>query len=353
MKYARLLAQMIAKELRTMMRERGQMIGLMISALVPIIVMLVVSYNVASEEMPKDSAPQNIAIDTVIETDTEAVQNLTPSAPSDHVGDDVSDAQPQDLQTKEPEDLPIEEGADPTSDAPDPNAHGSDSPLAEASTEQLPAEPSHHELTAQRWVGIIMGCAIGMFFAMGYLTAATLATFVGEKDSRTLEVLLAAPIGDTTLFLLKCGSVLLPAVGIGVAVMLLGGAAAAILIPPLHTAEVPVFAYALLGSIPLLVLVDMVLLGIGAAISVKAQSMKGAGHLFGIVVMLLFFGVGYGVPLLVSNTPLGPSLKTLGLAWLELSFIAQYVVILGVLAVPAIILPALARSLFHRDRLLA
>ena len=61
-----------------------------------------------------------------------------------------------------------------------------------------------------RWLALLIGTGISVFFGMGFLLAAIMSCFASEKENRTLELALVSPVGDTSLFLAKCLSVLVP-----------------------------------------------------------------------------------------------------------------------------------------------
>lgn len=204
-----------------------------------------------------------------------------------------------------------------------------------------------------RWISIGLGAGLTLFLSLGYLLAATLATFAGEKDNRTLEILLASPVDDTTLFVTKCLSVLLPMSAIGYLLFLIPASVAAFLLrSELARLPISIPVHALLLSIPVMLLVSASVVALGAAVSAKSQSLKGASQVFGALFFIVFFGGGYGLPLILRFTPLGPPVRAFGKAWLQMPFIAQYAAALLVLAVPAAILTLVALALFKRDRLL-
>lgn len=208
-------------------------------------------------------------------------------------------------------------------------------------------------LMGLRWGGIGLGAAISMFLALGYLVPTILGSFAGEKENRTLEVVLASPVPDTRLFLLKCLSVMLPMVAMGYAFLLIVAGLVAFWFHAL-LGELPVslIGYALLAGAPVMLLIAAVFTALGAAISVRADSLKGAGHMLGGVVMLFFFVLPYGIPLVARYAPA----RRLLMGWWQtcagLPFLVQYVLVLALLAIPAILLLALGRALFRRDRML-
>jgi ABC-type Na+ efflux pump permease subunit len=204
-----------------------------------------------------------------------------------------------------------------------------------------------------RWICIGMGTAVSLFFAAGHVMSATLASFAGEKDTKTLEVLLASPIGDTNLFVTKCLSVLLPTSVIGYVMLLLPtGVGLVLLRRELALVPIHVGLHVLVLSVPVVVLTEASMVAIGAAISAKAETLKGAAQVFGGVFLVIFLGLGYGLPLLISFTRLREPAIAFGKAWIAMPFLAQYGILLIGLGISALAFLLIGRSLFRRDRLL-
>jgi hypothetical protein len=205
-----------------------------------------------------------------------------------------------------------------------------------------------------RWAGVLVAAFIGFFFSVGYLFAAVLATFVGEKEGRTLEVLLACPLSDLTLYVVKGVSVLIPS-----AVLAATFAAMSMAIMALAMEGTPqrvpasVLWLAPLLAIPLLVLVQAWFVGIGAAISARTETMKGAGQTLG-VVLLLLCGSLYGIPAgLAEYGPVQGFVERTAADFMGRSFTEQYAVVVTLAACPAVVFLAIGRMCFRRDRMLA
>lgn len=204
------------------------------------------------------------------------------------------------------------------------------------------------------WAALVVAAGLGVFFSLGYLLSAVLASFVGEKEARTLEVLLASPVSDGKLYLAKCISTLLPSAAIGY-VFAASGVLLGFTFIPSEIIVLPagMLFYALVLSIPIMLLPQVWLVGLGAAISAKAETVKGAGQVLSAAVMILMFGTIYGVPLVPRLfPPVRPALIDLTLSWLELPFLIQYALVLAALSLPAILLMALGKAAFRRDRML-
>ena len=63
----------------------------------------------------------------------------------------------------------------------------------------------------------------------------------------------------------------------------------------LRQLPVALVAYAVLAGPPVMLLLGAAFTGLGAAISVRADSLKGAGHVLGAVLMLFAFAGPYGI----------------------------------------------------------
>jgi ABC-type Na+ efflux pump permease subunit len=295
-----LVRVMLLKEVRCTFRERSQVAGLVVSA-----VMLVIAlgglYRSAHRQAHQHGSAMHRSATTEVATSTGAA-----AAATEAVRQSVTPANPR-----------------------------------------LPA-------ATIRWVSIGGGAVVGFFFSMGYLLAAVLASFVGEKEARTLEILLATPLRDGKLFLIKCISVLLPSFFVGsffaVAVAML-----MVAFVPAEVAVVPAIAivYVLLLGMPVMILPQLWFVGLGAAISIRAETVKGASQVLGTAMMLLIFGGAYGIPLLMATFPsVRRPLIDFGQWWWNLPFGAQYGMLVLTLGIPALALISLGRACFRRDRML-
>jgi len=217
-----------------------------------------------------------------------------------------------------------------------------------------PPIPAMKQNKSMRLIAVSVVAAIGFFFSCGYLFAATLATFVGEKEAKTLEILLASPLSDRKLYLVKCISVLLPSLTMALGFSI-GVSALLLLLIPHNVVEstVQLVLMAVLLSAPAIALFQLWFVGIGAAISARTETMKGAGQVLGVVFLVLVFGTVYGLPLLATLVPslIAPAigvLRTLG----EAGFAVDYLIVLMFLAVPAMVFIGVGRWSFRRDRML-
>lgn len=215
------------------------------------------------------------------------------------------------------------------------------------------AEWGIFEISATRWICILAGGAIGTFFTLGYVISATVVSFAGERESKTLELVLASPVGDRLLFLGKCVGVMTPSLCLGYLFVCAVASMVQILYGP-AVARLPVHwaLYMLLFSFPFVLFPSLFLVGVGATVSAKAETSKGAGQILGAVFFVIFFGGGYGLPLLVHVMGWGPSLWKWAKLWMQWSFPAQYASVVGVLAIPVILSLGVGLAMFRRDRLL-
>jgi hypothetical protein len=295
MRFWPLLRAMIVKEMRTTLREKHQLLGIAVSA-----IGIIVATAVAGTQLAR--AGRHVPIPAA----------LTRPAPATQVA-------------------------------------------ATPSTQEILVTAAMQQtVLIWRWCAILLGVGVGVFFSLGYLMTAALASFAGEKDAGTLEILLASPVPDTKLFLLKCVSVLLPSALIGYVLLAAPMAAVPFVMGDL-LAHVPVNVpfHVLVLSVPVTLLLQITLVALAAAVSAKAETLKGASQVFGAVIFVVIFGGAYGLPLLYRYTAIGNAAGVAMRAWLNLPFAAQYGSLLAVLIVPAVICVAVARALFRRDRLLA
>lgn len=230
-------------------------------------------------------------------------------------------------------------------------------PRANTSVNPYRSGPAGAELPepALRWILIGAAAMIGFFFSTGYLLSAVVASFVGEKEGRTLEILLASPLSDGKLFAVKCVSVFLPSLTIGYGFTIAAAILSYTLTPPEWTDQLTGarLGAAVALSLPLLMAVQLWFVGIGSAVSVKAETMKGANQILGVVFMVLIFGLGYGVPFLLALDP--PARAVFLQAWQKWSamqFWLGYGLAMVIFFVPAVVAISIGRACFKRDRML-
>ncbi|MFI5381610.1 MAG: ABC transporter permease subunit [Tepidisphaerales bacterium] len=215
-----------------------------------------------------------------------------------------------------------------------------------------PFPPLH--VNSVRWAAVLVGMGVGLFVSLGLLLAAALATFAGEKDNGTLEVLLATPVEDTKLYLLKCASVLLPSAVLGYLFLLVPGALTMFLLRA-ELAAVPINLplYVFVLSVPPVLLSNLILVAVAAAVSAKTNSLKGASQVFGAIMCAIIFTPTIILPAVAGLPGARQWLRHAAGSWITQGFATQYLTVLAALAVVAAICLAVGRALFRRDRLLA
>jgi ABC-type Na+ efflux pump permease subunit len=179
---------------------------------------------------------------------------------------------------------------------------------------------------------------------------AALESFVGERERRTAETLLAAPVREGTLFLGKCLGALAPALILEGGLMVLAGPYLIFraTLPPLAV-DRAVAVEAALSAVPPAVLLPLAITGFATAISSIAHTVKGAGQLFGVSISLVCVGI-YGAAQLLPGSDAGRFLaeSIQGLTFRE----AYAAATVGLALVTAFFL-AVGRLAFRRERLVA
>jgi ABC-type transport system involved in multi-copper enzyme maturation permease subunit len=297
------LRAMMVKELRTMLRERGQFFGL-----VGGIVAMLAGFFVPSYQLGK-------SLGHYVHTSPAAA----PGMPS---GGGVQLTAPQPLQRQ-----------------------------------QLAAK-MHLNLEqfgkVVRWVAVAMVLPLSVFISIMFGTTMAVAAFVGEKEASTVEVLLAAPLSHARLFVLKYLSVIIPAavltmllVAIGVALL---GWAAWQAMPHWLLEE-------LLGDLvwatPVPLLCVAVMNGLCIAASMGAETVKGAGQMVGVVLLVVMMPLVL-IPVLMTQwfVPMREAVFRFGGWWLGAPFITQYAALMGVGLGFAVVFFAVAYVRFDREWML-
>jgi len=85
--------------------------------------------------------------------------------------------------------------------------------------------------------------------------------------------------------------------------------------------------------------------------SARAETVKGAGQVIGVAIIVIMLGFGV-VPALLQFTPLGPPVGRAVMAWIEFPFALQYFALILVLAGIDVALFFAGRALVQRDRML-
>jgi ABC-type Na+ efflux pump permease subunit len=203
-----------------------------------------------------------------------------------------------------------------------------------------------------RWI-ILLGTALpAMLFSLGLIGNAATAAFAGEKEAKTLELALASPASDSALFIGKWLAAIVPAAVFCYLLILLATCGAWLLLRgELATLPVNVPLHTLVLSMPLILLPSVALAQIGVAGSARAETVKGAGQVMGIAIIVIMLGGGM-LGVLLRFTPVAPAAARAGRAWLQWPFPAQYLGLVAVLVVVDLILFAIGRAMVRRQRML-
>jgi hypothetical protein len=201
------------------------------------------------------------------------------------------------------------------------------------------------------WIVIVCGTGVGWYAAL-FMLPLGFATFAGERERGTLEVILATPVPDATLYAFKSLSVTVPGVGYG-GMLLLLSLAYALGFHPEMTRLVSA-GEVLLGtllSMPFLVMLCGIHVALGACCSVRAKTTQGAGMLFaGIITAAFLLITGAGAVLFLTPAE-GPALEAL-LWFLRLPFVLQYLIVAAVFASAWAALFLIGKALFVREKML-
>jgi ABC-2 family transporter protein len=218
-------------------------------------------------------------------------------------------------------------------------------------TIEPPAEEAPTPLWAFRWS--ILGTAAGLaFYASFFSVAMALASFAGEKEERTVELLLAAPIRDTTLYVLKLVSVTLVTSLLGYLFLLVSAAFAVVYFwDRLGDLPASLLVSCALLSLPLPILITGLQVSLGAMCSVRADTTKGAGQVYGGAISIILVGL----PVLVmalGRTSLGDTATRLFFRWVEAGAILQVASLYSLLIAICAGCFFAGWSMFRRERLL-
>ena len=304
----RLIRTMVVKEMRTTLRERHQKIALATVFVIGLIGVLGPAYKWAAFAKKSTAA----AAAAQVESEKTLAQPTTAAA---------------------------------TMTAPAPAPGPSDADRIRA--QLLTSEPA-----VVRWAILLGTTLVGMMFALGLISNAAIAAFAGEKEAKTLELALASPASDGALFAGKCAAAVVPGVACGY--LFIGCATLGVwVLLREEMAKLPINVplHALVLSIPLIVLPSIGLALIGVAGSARAETVKGAGQVIGIAIMVVIFVVG-ALPALLRFTPLGPPAARAVRAWLAWPFAAQYLGMLGLFVLVNLVLFAIGRAVVRRHQML-
>ena len=325
-RFSVLLRAMMAKELRTLLRERGQLIGLLVAVVFGIGWPFVVVSRVLPEAMKDElRSPPGAQVQ---------------GAPSPETTEEIR------VDVDEPA-ADLREETQPVGVAEAPDAVA----MLVGDGEQI--EPT--VVKVLRWSAIGAGCFGGFFVASALGAAMALGSFAAEKDENTLEVLLATPLTDTKLYLLKYLAVTLPCI---VATYVIIGAFALVIAwwagGRLSEGWNEQLHLAILFALPAPLLVIAILTGLQVCVSSRADSLKGAGQLFGITFMVGVFAL-IVLPMLIRLAlPEGvrDAIGDVVIGWFGRPFVVQYVIVMGLGAIVSLAIFVVGLRLMNRERML-
>lgn len=316
MNYRLLFTSFLLKEIRTLTRDRQQMMGLAIAVIA--LFFIFISQTLTGQMIAKEKA----------------AWRATQKAAAEKAAADKAAAEPKPT---------IEKSTD------------------EKMKEAMTLFQKGNKLPAETWTKVVndktfpliasLGAAVVSMYCALLAIAGALSVFVGEKEEGTLEVLLSAPISDGLLYSLMCGTLLLL---LSIAnYVVLGGVwawAFALHADKLAGVSSGAIIQGILFGLPFPILANTAVIAMGAMISVRADSMKGAGQLFGAVTLgiFIFFGIA---GIVIWNSPLKTPVFEFAKWWIELSFALQYSSIVGLIAGVSLFLLILGRLSFSRERL--
>ncbi|MCC7409587.1 MAG: ABC transporter permease subunit [Phycisphaeraceae bacterium] len=216
---------------------------------------------------------------------------------------------------------------------------------------EAPREVQEEAGRAAKWAMIGLAAGAGFFGSMFFGATQSLASFAGERDERTMELLMASPLSEGAVFWLKTGAALLPAVGMS---YLLAGVVWVMgrWLAPLEGMVLPegVVREGMLWALPAPAVIALLLVGLSVLASVRAETIKGAGQMLGVIMMMLYIVPMVGV-FAVKQFGMNEWVSAVGRWWLGLSFGGQYAVAMSVPAGLGVVLIGLARWGFSRERM--
>jgi ABC-2 type transport system permease protein len=151
------------------------------------------------------------------------------------------------------------------------------------------------------WTTTIVPAFFLLFLPVFTANALTADSFAGERERKTLETLLATRLPDRSIFLGKVAAATLYAWGMTVAAMLVSLIAVNVARPGHGIFLFPgdVVLIGIVGSL----LASVLVVGVGVFISLRAKSVRAAQQVWSIVFLAVFFGIGFGLPMLINALP--------------------------------------------------
>jgi len=338
MKHGLLFRALVGKELRMLCRDPQQLLGLF--ALIFSLAFVAIVMETAGDDQKKRKQDVEEA-----QRRLDELRKKLEAEAEESDGDAEAAAHPASAET------------DPASAGTDPPPEAGGEPAVKVDVPAVPeaapsSDPKEVPPWAIRWI-ILLVSGLLAFYGSFFVVPLALASFVGEKEEGTVEVLLSAPVSDTRLYLFKTGSVALVGsllgylflfLGFGYGLWKFGGRIGEIgiglVLPPV------------LLSLLWPILFTGIQLGFGVIASVRAKTTKGAGQLFGGIVTILFLGgplAAFGI----WKTNLRVPLTEFGIWWMKSAFALQALIVFGTMTLFCAAGILIGWALFKRERMLA
>ncbi|GEM_PF-1925261 len=311
MKGNMLMKALLGKELRTMLRDRQQLFALVIGVASAVFTAVSIEVAAMAERRQKEADKASREAEALLETAGE---------PGGGTRDEPGDEK--------------------------------EKPAGTTASRRAGAGPGFPMTDGVRCWMVILAAAGMAWYGSFFALPLALATFVGEKEKGTLEVLLMTPPSDRALYLFKFLSVTIPSSIYGGVLMVLLGAYVLIL----HGRELEGFtpgvivAGALL-SLPFPFLLSGFHVGLGAICSVRARTTQGAGLLLGGLITVVLFAV-FGLAAVLFLTPLKEPAFRAFLWWIRKPFLLQYATVVALLVFLTAVSYGVGRALFRRETML-
>ncbi|MFH1226744.1 MAG: ABC transporter permease subunit [Planctomycetota bacterium] len=326
-----LLSAIIRKELKEAIREKQLKIVLVVGILAQILISFQFFSLESSDKIKQTEYPSAVS-------PPDKSGGLQPRIPGSPTGGSSSNSLPLKLPEYRQSDAP---GSVTPPETKQPDKHAIDSG----------ANKSEKKAPAISLLIIMMSWCYSLL--LGALSAINLSleSFVGEKERQTLEVLLASPATDYDLFwgkVMSCGFI---SALLGLSLGLIN-TAVVIIFSPVLGMIVPwhLLGQVILCSLPIFLAIVVTFVALGVIISSRASTIKGAGQLFGAILLPLIF-----IPSILGIWILPKYEKELTELGAIIRYIPLSITVLVVFLILALInwfLLSIAIATFHREKIL-
>lgn len=204
--------------------------------------------------------------------------------------------------------------------------------------------------TAADSFSIVMAVGYGPLLAVFFAVTLGVEAFVGEKERKTIEVLLASPASDRELFAAKVAACTVFSLGLGVVMAAMGTVMLSIL-AWIYGKGLPAedVGKTLMGSGLLLISLSVPFTCVGAIISSRVNTVKAGAQIFGIVMLVLFLSV------MVISVALKEQLKPLIEALVVVAFLPAWLKWVSGIALVGVldwVTLSAGASVFNREKML-